>query len=1538
MADETTGYLRTPHADIVLYPNVEEKDGKMLSRLVNLDTQEKTNVYLPYAREKMEGWLNDPTTPDGKRFLKKIQPEVLDLSSEDHRNFVNRSLLPALHGFAPLLGGIPAEVALLATFVPNPQTLLEGGYLPGADYEALLKYEVGEKEQQELRDDIKKYGMRYEGMPKVMEPLYRAADDKWQDVLGHSFFDFIPDVLKRNWPLAPIPRDITPRRVTLPEKVVATTGELFAEAVGLKGMTGAGTAAGRLARRAPVSDELVSGLEKFHKAHKLGSEAKISGSMATFMESTEEGLDTHFPDLDPWARSVLTMGAAFIGPASTERGWTAFKSIPGVRKARRVVERKVIDPVVRPLRHASRFVEEQTFGKNIVERQPMLEMEDFLANAIANNRHIDEASGLAFTTPELLRSEANRIKGAVELAKQELAAKRILLQKNKVESQENLIAKYERQANDLNRQAKFYEDVLVVMSKPQQGGTKAEATSRRFFQSQAKHLEKRTQGFFNYVKNQFEKNIDEIDFNGKPGGSPAALDKDYALARERGETPVYEATRKRLVLEGDPSGVAGAELKFLNPQQANKVDTARDELSEEMQRNLQDHLGKAQERVDFWKKGVQEYIEEKGLKTIDDLTDDQKRWVGDLVRSKYDDTARIWRAFEKAAYGRVRNLDRKITDREIEFPEGSVDAKGNDISGMTVSDFASNELDNLSRQAQFNIKETPVQLAHLAGSRSVLRNITAKQAKQKGVQKAEARIFDIQEKLDSDVTKRTEVETQIDVQRRKDGLPADGTVTARLETGEAAPLSKELENLHKKREKIQDEIDKSEAQISKITGDYLGEPGGVALGPGRLSVFDETNGRLIGDGVAAQDVVSTISDITDAMASLPDRKGLRYKRLVELRNTLQQLVDDPRVFDLDPTELTFAKEVTTAKHRVLDAQGDVLRRRGAAVAEEAESLPSAVLPEETATAYKRRVPEVVLRKLRTATQDTPEYVSFKQKDGEIALDNEGIPIAIIDETRLDATKGFFAQAGSPFERVSPGGIQSGLGEIRLKPNALVSPETLELGENIILERLALTFPEGVDSKGLERFRQANKSAIKFLEDNDSMVVPNMIRDADEATARVKIYNDLIGDKTRATLNELVDSGQLSLGGLSVDDYVTYLGKRRVRSAQSHAFADVLDADPGRATEKLFDTILNPNNAQPRQNINEFLTIVGGNKAAEDGLKAAIFSEIFRRSTVKSPQMARELGDVTAKVFDPAKFSELISNERTRSLIREVFPDNPVLLEGLDIMSLSAFEASPIMKQLASGNFDASAALELEMWGNLGRMLGLGAADMIPFVNSLVAAGAGARYLTQAGRDITGNVIRDAVIDAALNPKTAALFMQTSNKAADPVFRETIYPWLVDSINLKKGFERVVTEAPGATSKAVLEIELDRREQEKARREERIKEYQEKIQSEKEDQSAAALTEEGPNYVMLREPPRSRPYAMLSAPRATAPTAQATATQAPVTPERLEQARLIDPAFFGNMYAAKNGGYIDAGAGSGMGRLERSKGIMSIKRKGRQLVG
>ena len=91
----------------------------------------------------------------------------------------------------------------------------------------------------------------------------------------------------------------------------------------------------------------------------------------------------------------------------------------------------------------------------------------------------------------------------------------------------------------------------------------------------------------------------------------------------------------------------------------------------------------------------------------------------------------------------------------------------------------------------------------------------------------------------------------------------------------------------------------------------------------------------------------------------------------------------------------------------------------------------------------------------------------------------------------------------------------------------------------------------------------------------------------------------------------------------------------------------------------------------------------------------------------------------------------------------------------------------------------------------------------------------------------------------------------------------------------------------------------------------------------------------PSFIQKRpNPSEQNPYAMLPK----RPQPKKYATLGKVSPERLEQARLIDPAFFGNMYAAKNGGYIDAGAGSGMGRLERSKGIMSIKRKGRQLVG
>ena len=107
-----------------------------------------------------------------------------------------------------------------------------------------------------------------------------------------------------------------------------------------------------------------------------------------------------------------------------------------------------------------------------------------------------------------------------------------------------------------------------------------------------------------------------------------------------------------------------------------------------------------------------------------------------------------------------------------------------------------------------------------------------------------------------------------------------------------------------------------------------------------------------------------------------------------------------------------------------------------------------------------------------------------------------------------------------------------------------------------------------------------------------------------------------------------------------------------------------------------------------------------------------------------------------------------------------------------------------------------------------------------------------------------------------------------------------------------------------------------------------------------DSSVVPKEREGRRYAML---PRSRaersPYAMVRPgipqppliKKETVPT-----RTAPLNPETMARGQQL----FGATDAvfAKNGGYIDAGAGSGMGRLERSKGILSIKRKGRQLVG
>ena len=362
------------------------------------------------------------------------------------------------------------------------------------------------------------------------------------------------------------------------------------------------------------------------------------------------------------------------------------------------------------------------------------------------------------------------------------------------------------------------------------------------------------------------------------------------------------------------------------------------------------------------------------------------------------------------------------------------------------------------------------------------------------------------------------------------------------------------------------------------------------------------------------------------------------------------------------------------------------------------------------------------------------------------------------------------EAGTPFE-------------IRIKPDFPVSPRSLQVAESILLERLALSFSDGVDTKSLDSFRSRNKEAIQFLENNGRPDIPSLLTDADGLAAQLDALKVLRNDKTRRQLTELVNSGQLDLKGLSIDDYLEYIGQRRSRISEENAFSEVINAEAGYGAELLFDQVINPGNKTPKSSLNEFLSLVRGNRQAEKGLQASIIGELFKRSLTRDDALGRQVQDVSAAAFDPVKFRELISNPRVRTLIQEAFPDNAELLPGLEKMAAGAFETSNFTRGRAgSTRIDPQSAISMEAWYNLGRIAGLQFAEKVSFVNSLVAAGAGSRMFGKIGKNITGNKIKDILINAALDPEIAVGLTRKTSQA-DGFFR-SLARAAIDTVTLR----------------------------------------------------------------------------------------------------------------------------------------------------------
>jgi len=1563
--------IKTPHTGITAtYLGPGGANGvDHLYRLKNEQSGAEEDVTISYGPEDDQNEQGERTpgfkslmgvdfaSPSGSELASTLAPVFKRLQYKDQRGFIGRALGPAVRAAPAYFVAGPWDIMGLLSYVPDPVELAAMGYEAVTGVDPLGIVERGKERSKALREDVAEY-YGTEATRKRFERNLRAADRYALDNWGFAPFE------------ATLGTDMTPEARGIWEKMT-TTGLEFAVSgpTMIAGVTvpakvlqeGAKFTFARLAKESAKelgedalkpenirslidkANDYVNPLTATGRGNIRG-EMGFGAAAGVSTEAALSALEEVDPDAAGWLKTTVAIGSGIVGPIAARGAFTTFLQGPIIRIGTRVI----VDPLFRPGKAAARFSQQEGLGKTARDRAGVASVARILEEAVLDGRHVDQASGLAFTTPELARTEAGILRAEIQLKRERLSEETDEAVRSRLEKE---IKADEENVGFLNRTANFHESVLQSAAKD----TNISSVNR-FFQEEAARLVERRDKFFNYIENTFKRSVEDLNFGGREGGTLQELNLDYAAAKNQGAIPEFESTRRRLVMEGDPKGVEASELTWLDPQTAKRLEVVREDLSSQMEKSFGDAQTAAENRAQMWLDSVDSYLAQRGLRSVDDLPDAERALVGDIVRGIYDDAYREFRAFEKAAYRRINGLDDKVTD-DIVFPKGSIDpANNSDISGMTVSDWATSRLENLSRTERFNIREVPVELAQLAGSRSVLAQL--KRQREEAVAEgqasaAQSRIPDLEAQRNDILARKTEAESRLDERIETERIDAERLTrslneyvqnslaklddtqkqivlefstspTVPWETltlkeararapvgledvfaqvakqkkaiatlGEGVASSKAVRDLRKEVLDLGKEAQGIQFEIDKITRDFLGAGDDVVIEPtGRLTSRD-SEGALIAGGVSANDVRETISNVAEAARreSFTNGKTPRYRSLLQVRETIEQLLSPETFSTLDPAALAFAREASRVKHKVDDAQGDILGKgKGSEVKVPVEQTAAKVLPEATSPLVRASN----LRVLTEATAPLPDFVSIRRNDdGSIVTDAEGIPVAAIDEKALDGSS-LFDLPDSPFEMVRIGEAGTPF-EIRIKPDFPVSPRSLQVAESILLERLALSFSDGVDTKSLDSFRSRNKEAIQFLENNGRPDIPSLLTDADGLAAQLDALKVLRNDKTRRQLTELVNSGQLDLKGLSIDDYLEYIGQRRSRISEENAFSEVINAEAGYGAELLFDQVINPGNKTPKSSLNEFLSLVRGNRQAEKGLQASIIGELFKRSLTRDDALGRQVQDVSAAAFDPVKFRELISNPRVRTLIQEAFPDNAELLPGLEKMAAGAFETSNFTRGRAgSTRIDPQSAISMEAWNNLGRIAGLQFAEKVSFVNSLVAAGAGSRMFGKIGKNITGNKIKDILINAALDPEIAVGLTRKTSQA-DGFFR-SLARAAIDTVTLR-GLR------PGAAGRVLM------RGEEEADEDEAVG-----------DQSS----------VVPAAPPTRQVSSAMPPPRA--PAAASTLSQVnPVGPRPTGQASQQTLANLSQLgmplFAARDGGYVS----------NKPSGIMSIK-KNRQIVG
>ena len=1201
--------------------------------------------------------------------------------------------------------------------------------------------------------------------------------------------------------------DFTPEERTKAQKYVSLIGQIagaaplegkaIAEFVGLLAKTRGNATTEKVY-------EALSELWNTSPKKAAALETTMGIGFGTGMVGSLEALEQTWPNAPAWAKNLIAAGGGFVTPVAgmtaANTVWDIASNLPVVSMAPKFLSGALegITPKGAD-KAAARAI--QRWGGDYRDRAGVLDVLGHLKLALSEGRGMDRESRLAYTLPQLARSEARILRAQLDEA---------LASKSPPTAEQIAVA--ETRIEELRRFGDFQEGQLATIYGSSGLGSEAYARySDRMMDNRDMLFRSIDEAIF-----KFEKLVGGAS---SEGVDPALVTRDYELGEGTGAYK-YMENRLRAIQEGR----AGA-------------------VTEETLSAIKDVYSGLNQNLDALQNRVLEMTLEKVAKIREAMTPDlppaERANFNEMIRREIDASYMHMDALEDVLWNSIQGFNTPKSN-VYTAPDGQDLGPQILIDGVPVGEhFAAKvsaldagEAENQSKwlwklagrtalvdQAVKGEGPDATKVATQENRVAFLRRevdaqdaiVSREQAKldELGTSNVETRLKEIETELDALYLQRGRV-TSDRTQAQKDldeGNYADdfqrGDLQNRASQAEERRLQEKITPLINERNALEesrkgsidpeglsesarkaydkqanvlteaiDQLDKRQSRLLEAQGKLDITMGAKVTSEGaEVNLVDEiADTSALGvktvDGVTVgrkpQEIQNVISHLKREMA-FEQGKGSsgnasKVRAISGMISDLQRAIADPENFSLNTDLLDAARKMTALKKDVFE-KGSIGAARGfdrsGRPRVDFEQTVDAMIP--PATARKTGLQETRLRELENAL--TP-VVTGENTPFSVTVADDGSEVIRFDP-EFSITK-YSEQPPPPFESIRPTGGRS-LG-FRIADGTEPTPANIAIVQETLWSRFQKLNENGFNERSSQKFIDDNKAAIDWLNKAAGDRATGF-EDLVSAEKLISRLNSVAADELDLVVADMRKNNLFNDAFTEADFKSSVQEIKAQNSAKLTAAHFLNEPDPAVMGKQFLESYLSPSNKNPKQFLESFLQILrkgqndDGTNPALDGFRLAVAEAITKRSLSSSAdntamgkeaqKLSASLGGQKVTLWDPDKINNMLDNPVMARLLNDLYGEHaPAVLRKF----AEGAEQQTFVGPSAQTGVRPQDAMSTELIGNIGRMAGTAVANATGVMSQLIAAGVGRRTAVGLLGNLRGKAVQRLILDFLMDPQ------------------------------------------------------------------------------------------------------------------------------------------------------------------------------------------